>query len=73
MKTTKPFENAKVGDKVFSTVFGWGEIIGLDEGRTYSICACFENEACRWYTVDGYFDKFKPTRSLFWEEVNVES
>ena len=56
----------KVGDKVFSCQFGWGEIKGIHETSDYPLDVSFGNDVEHAYTKCGrYFDTdLQPTLSF---------
>lgn len=56
----------KVGDKVFSCQFGWGEIKGIHETSDYPLDVSFGNDVEHTYTKCGrYFDTdLQPTLSF---------
>ena len=59
--STTTFKNAKVGDKVFDTEYGWGSIKRILDDNIYPIQATFDkpiNVNGSSYTLDGF---------LFWE------
>lgn len=63
------FKDAKVGDRVWSVRFGWGEVVALHTGVPYPIQARFVNFTHR-YSYNGvYIDDGLPT--LFWDEVKI--
>jgi hypothetical protein len=72
---TTTFETAKVGDRVFSHTFGWGEIreVSEDSQNVYYIHVYFENHGFEHYTLDGYFHNISHIQSLFWNEVSIEA
>jgi hypothetical protein len=39
---TTTFENAKVGDRVYSSVHGWGKISAVTNGAEYCLMASFD-------------------------------
>jgi hypothetical protein len=72
MSTT--FENAKIGDKVYSTVLGWGEIESIDMSNSYPILVrFFHDNSSTGYTIEGYYYSNIPIQSLFWDEVVIEA
>jgi hypothetical protein len=73
--STTTFENAKIGDKVYSTVFGWGEIKSITWCNSYPISVRFSsiNGEPRCFTPEGYFYKDAHIQSLFWDEVYIEA
>jgi hypothetical protein len=72
---TTTFETAKVGDRVFSHTFGWGEIreVSEDSQNVYYIHVYFENHGFEHYTLDGYFHNISHIQSLFWDECTIEA
>jgi hypothetical protein len=74
-KYSTTFENAMVGDKVYSPTFGWGEIreISEDSQNVYYIHVYFDNHGFEQYTLDGYFHSTPHTQSLFWDEVFIKA
>lgn len=66
------FSNAKVGDKVFSSIFGWGKIVGI-----YNECICsvqveFDNGDTVGYMFDGRrFGDDDKYPTLFWNEFHI--
>lgn len=65
------FDNAKVGDKVFSTVYGYGKIHEiLSKDKTYPIGVDFGN-AKIYFTTDGYNCTMDKYPSLFWNEFHI--
>lgn len=71
---TTTFETSRVGDRVFSHTFGWGEIarISLLARRPIYVCF-FSNNESGFYTLEGYHDPNLPVQSLFWDEVTIEA
>jgi hypothetical protein len=72
--STTTFETAKIGDKVFSLIFGWGEIKNINWCNLYPICVRFDSingERC--FTSEGFFYKDARIQSLFWDEVTIEA
>jgi hypothetical protein len=66
------FNNAKVGDKVWSPKYGWGTIFEITDGLTYDIHVNFE----KWkkkasYTKSGYYSISYVSPSLFWNEIHM--
>ena len=62
------FENAKIGDRVWSFSNGWGEIIAITN-ETFPITVKFDNKYLETFTLDGlaHHDNINPT--LFWGEI----
>ncbi len=74
--TTKTFENAETGDKVWSPAFGWGVITDIkatglsDYPLRVRHASCEEEQT---YTHEGYFLLHTKLQSLFWGEVKIEA
>ena len=66
----KVFKNAKVGDKVWDFVMGWGKIVSIKKNKSYPIKVKFNN-TCDTYTLDGKLDKSSKNPSLFWNEFEI--
>jgi hypothetical protein len=68
---TTTFENADVGDRVWSYDQGWGTIKSIDFEREYPIHVIFDN--CSHYTfpISGAFSEYV-SRQLFWDEIKFE-
>lgn len=65
------FDNAKVGEQVWSTVFGYGKIHEiLSKDKTYPIGVDFGN-AKIYFTTDGYNCTMDKYPSLFWNEFHI--
>jgi hypothetical protein len=68
------FENAKVGDQVWSITRGWGRIIEIndDEADNYPISVKFEcaNEP-QSYTLTGKYLKEDLLPAIYWNEVGL--
>lgn len=66
------FDNAKVGDKVFSTVYGWGVIILVSQlDQESPIIVEFDTGKRKNYRDDGknFFSEKYP--NLYWNEVKL--
>jgi hypothetical protein len=71
---TTTFETAKIGDKVYSTTFGWGEIERIGTGNNHPINVRFAHDnSVSSFTVEGYYRADLPRQSLFWGEVSIEA
>lgn len=70
---TTTFETAKVGDKVWSIEYGWGEIQSLTEMETYPVKVVFPMEQPQSYTRRGHRLLTHARRTLFWDEVVIEA
>lgn len=65
------FENAKVGDKVWSVMFGWGKIIGISKDSDYPIRVEFaQPNTIGTFMLDGVSFKCE-NRTLFWDEIKI--
>jgi hypothetical protein len=72
--TTTTFENAKIGDKVFSHTFGWGEVECLDPQSFFPIEVRFSDSGVyEKFTFEGYCYDSVPVQSLFWNYVHIEA
>lgn len=66
------FDNAKVGDRVFSTIYGWGVIILLSQlDQEFPIIVEFDTGERKNYRDDGknFFSEKYP--NLYWNEVKL--
>jgi hypothetical protein len=72
---TTTFESAKVGDRVYSHTFGWGEIEYVNEySHFYTIHArFFHTNETKGFTLEGYLYSDLQIQSLFWDEVTIEA
>lgn len=62
------FDDAKVGDKVWSSLYGWGTVVRKDLTlEEYPLQVRFDNEV-RSYTLGGYMMTNHRSPSLFWKE-----
>lgn len=68
---TTTFETAKVGDKVWSLLSGWGVIITMKPEDTYSLRVKFGTGRSNWYTMDGKNHSSNKNQTLFWDEVKI--
>jgi hypothetical protein len=68
------FENAKIGERVFSPTFGWGKIerIGNDTKHPINVRFSYDNSASS-FTLEGYYRRDLPIQSLFWDEVSIKA
>ena len=66
------FKDAKVGDKVWDFVHGWGEITSVEPDHTfYPIVVSYLTKVRESYTYEGKWHKnHHPT--LFWDEIKFE-
>jgi hypothetical protein len=74
---TTTFENARVGDKVWDYLHGWGEISEVSPkcilfNTPYPLAVTFE-DCVLYYTLSGYqCNIMEPPRTLFWDEIKYE-
>lgn len=69
---TTTFETAKVGDRVWASVSGWGTIKSIDDSE-YPITVYYDNGEYDTYTIDGVLFKDGGLQVLFWDEVVIEA
>lgn len=67
------FRNAKVGDRVFSYLNGWGEIIGVDKDCLYPILFNSDDGEYSSFTIDGKKELKDINPTLFWSEIKLEN
>lgn len=69
------FSNAKMGDRVWSIVYGWGKITKVDKSKTYGIEVSFilydDSVMKKIYNFNGREDFNALYTSLFWNEVKL--
>lgn len=65
------FSNAKIGDGVWSSVYGKGDIVNIESKVDYPIDVKFDKEIRISYTLDGKKYKFDKYPTLFWNEFNI--
>lgn len=68
----RTFENAKVGDKVWDFIYGWGNIINVIEDSPFPIMADFGNGRTISYEFDGKSYDTDINPRLFWDEIKFE-
>ena len=75
MSKTTTFENAKVGDKVWSIKYGFGEVDSIHKFGVPTINVKFENYKnpldTKSYFTSGIKKNSKYTRDLYWKKVNI--
>jgi hypothetical protein len=73
-KYSTTFENAQVGDKVYSHTFGWGEIEYIEWETFFPIEVHFyDSGVSESFTFEGYCYDGLPVQSLFWDEVVIKA
>lgn len=70
MCTENDFSGAKVGDRVWDYLYGWGEIIDVNPSNDYPIRAEFKGHTAS-YTLSGFFSRDYMNPSLFHDEVKI--
>lgn len=58
----------KVGDKVWSPAYGWGDVVEIDMGYVYPIRVYFKTIEYYRYTADGRQDEGCPISLFFTEQ-----
>lgn len=65
------FDNAKVGDRVFDLLKGWGTIVEIRKNEEYPIYVNGDIDSFCTFTLDGKrYDK-DVTPTLFWNEFHI--
>lgn len=67
------FSSAKVGDRVWDFIYGWGKILPENKRinrELYPIYVQFDSGVCDAYSYDGVNGLGK--RTLFWDEIHFE-
>lgn len=73
MNDKEIFAEAKIGDRVWSISFGWGEITNINTNiANYPLKVDFVNGAPQTYAIDGRFYKSDQNPTLFWDEIKFE-
>ena len=65
------FKSARVGNRVWSLVHGWGKVIHINNKSSYPIIVGFDNGANCMYTFEGKVHE-RENQTLFWDEVKFE-
>lgn len=66
------FRNAKVGDRAYDILRGWGTIVEINEDREYPIVFVADVDSFCTFTFDGKRDVNDKNPSLFWDEIKYE-
>jgi hypothetical protein len=69
-KYSTTFEDARIGDRVWSPTFGWGKIYETNKNNYYPIQVIFDTTSDS-FSIEGFYCKNKPIQSLFWDEVSI--
>jgi hypothetical protein len=74
MSTITTFETAKIGDKVYSPTYGWGEIEYIEDlfSRRPIYVRFFNNDVHSYYTLKGCYCP-DLIQSLFWNKVVIKA
>lgn len=66
------FSNAKIGDRVWSSIYGWGEINDIYDGSILKVIFTDESKTVETYfTVDGKHNIGDKYPTLFWNEFHI--
>ena len=65
------FDNVKVGDKVWSTIFGWGEIVAINKDDNFPLKVFFGDYREEFDFEGRYWEHSLVT--LFWNEIKLPS
>lgn len=69
------FDNAKVGDRVWSSIYGWGVINDIyDDSIAYRLKVIFDDGITvvkTYFTVDGKHELGDKYPTLFWNEFHI--
>lgn len=66
------FRNAKVGDKVWDFIYGWGNIINVRKDYSFPIVVSFGNGKITSYKFNGKYDDTEINPRLFLDEIKYE-
>lgn len=66
------FRNAKVRDRAYDILRGWGTIVEINEDREYPIVFIADVDSFCTFTFDGKRDVNDKNPSLFWDEIKYE-
>ena len=65
------FSNAKVGDRIWNVVQGWGEVVQIDNDPIYPLGIQFENGITEKFTLDGKGNRRDKYPCLYWDEIKI--
>jgi hypothetical protein len=65
----RAFECAEIGDRVWSFLNGWGEVVNILEDSAYPIVVDFRGGKMRMFTLDGKNLESDKYPELYWGEV----
>lgn len=66
------FRNAKVGDRAYDILRGWGTIVAIKQDSEYPICFKADIDSFCTFTFDGKRADIDISPSLFWDEIKYE-
>lgn len=66
------FRNAKVGDRAYDILRGWGTIVAIKQDSEYPICFKADIDSFCTFTFDGKRADIDISPSLFWDEIKFE-
>lgn len=66
------FRNAKIGDKVWDIIYGWGNIISVIKDYPFPIAVDFSNGKTISYKFNGKNNDTDINPRLFWDEIKFE-
>ena len=70
---TTTFETAKVGDRVWSSTRGWGEITRIENHSNYPITVKYDSSGFGKFTFGGCLLINGAMQGLFWDEIVIEA
>jgi hypothetical protein len=75
-KMKEVFKNAKVGDKVWSCLYGWGKVINIDLGADrvveYPLLVKFNERYQKYYDYCGNTNYLSSYPELYWQEPEIK-
>lgn len=66
------FRNAKVGDRAYDILRGWGTIVAIKQYTEYPICFKADIDSFCTFTFDGKRADIDISPSLFWDEIKFK-
>lgn len=66
------FRNAKVGDRAYDILRGWGTIVAIKQYSEYPICFKADIDSFCTFTFDGKRADIDISPSLFWDEIKFK-
>jgi hypothetical protein len=65
------FSEARIGDRVWSSLYGWGEIVAFGDTGSFPITVVFDGGSIECFTLCGNYDTDHKYPSLFWDEIEI--